>query len=137
MQLTLVTPEKKLLTDTEIDEILVPGNMGQLDILPGHAPLVTTLTTGLLKYKLKGDKNYRPVAISWGYCEVTPKGVIVLAETAETVEDLEKERVEAALSLSQTKLKEGLTVGEIMKYQRKRQRALARLELLKQYSKNN
>ncbi|MCB0392376.1 MAG: ATP synthase F1 subunit epsilon [Bdellovibrionales bacterium] len=136
MLLTLVTPEKKLLTGTEIDEILVPGSKGQLDILPGHAPLVSTLTTGVLQYKEKGQSNFKAVVISWGYLEVTPTGVMVLAETAEKPEDLEAERVEEALKRAETKLKEGLNVGEIVKYQRKHQRASARLELLKNYSKN-
>lgn len=136
MLLTLVTPEKKLITDCEVEEILVPGSKGQLDILPGHAPLLSTLSTGILKYRLKGQTEYKPVAISWGYCEVTPTGVSILAETAETPEELEKDRVEDALKRAKTRLKEGLNVGEIMKYQRKMQRAQARLDLLKSYSKN-
>ena len=136
MNLTLVTPEKKLLTGTEIDEIIVPGNKGQLDILPGHSPLVTTLSSGVLKYKLKGDSEYKAVAISWGYCEVTPVGVEVLAETAETPDELEQTRVKEAKNLAETKLKEGLTVGETIKYQRKLQRAQTRLDLLKDYTQN-
>ena len=70
MQLTLVTPEKKLITDLEIDEIIVPGHNGQLDILPGHAPLLTTLQEGVLQYREKGTSEKKGVAVSWGYCEV-------------------------------------------------------------------
>ena len=47
--LTLVTPEKKLLTDVEIEEIIVPAFRGELNILPGHAPLMSTLGIGLLR----------------------------------------------------------------------------------------
>jgi F-type H+-transporting ATPase subunit epsilon len=133
----LVTPEKKLITGADIEELLVPANKGQLDILPGHAPLVTTLTSGVLRYKESGKSEYKAVAISWGYCEVTPSGVKVLAETAETPDELEMERVENALTIAQTKLKEGLTVGEMTKYQRKLQRAHTRLDLLKNYSQGN
>ncbi|MCB9027187.1 MAG: ATP synthase F1 subunit epsilon [Bdellovibrionaceae bacterium] len=136
MLFTLVTPEKKIITEMEVDEILAPGSKGQLDILPGHSPLVTTLATGILKYKQKGQSKYNPISLSWGYLEVTPQGVSVLAETAETPEELEKERAEEALARAQIKLKEGLTVGDIMKYQRKKQRAQSRLELIKSYSKN-
>lgn len=137
MLLDLVTPEKKLLTGAKISEIIVPGNRGQLDILPGHSPLVTTLSSGVLRYREESSKDFVAVAISWGYCEVTPTGVIVLAETAETAADLEQDRVENAKRLAETKLKEGLTVGETMKYQRKLQRAHTRLELLKNYSSKN
>lgn len=137
MFLDLVTPEKRLLTGAEMQEVLVPGHRGQLDILPGHAPLVTTLTSGILRYKPVGSTEYQSVAISWGYCEVTTSGVKVLAETAETSKEIEKGRAEEALRLSETKLKEGLTVGEMIKYQRKFKRAQTRLELLKNYSKGN
>lgn len=135
MILDLVTPQKRLITGAEMQEILVPGHKGQLDILPGHAPLVTTLTSGILRYKPVGSSEYQSVAISWGYCEITPVGVKVLAETAETSKEIEKGRAEEALRLAETKLKEGLTVGETIKYQRKLQRAQTRLELLKSYSK--
>ena len=137
MFLTLVTPEKKVVTDFEIDKIIVPGALGELEVLPGHAPMVTTLKAGVLRYQAKGSSEYQPVAISWGYCEVYPKGVKVLAETAETLDELEVDRVENAKKLAETKLKEGLTVGDMLKYQRKLNRAHARLELLKNYSKNN
>ncbi len=136
MFLTLVTPEKKVVTDFEIDEIIVPGANGEMEVLPGHAPMVTTLRVGLLRYKAKGASEFKPVAISWGYCEVYPKGVKILAETAETPEELESDRVEQAKKLAETKLKEGLTVGEMVKYQRKLKRAQTRLDLLKHYSKN-
>ncbi len=135
MLLNLVTPQKKLLTGAKITEVVVPANKGQLDILPGHSPLVTTLSAGIMKYKNEGETNYNAVAISWGYCEVTPTGVQILAETAEVSDELELARIEAALSKSDKKLREGLTVGDTIKYQRKQQRARARLELLKNYSK--
>ena len=51
--LNLVTPEKKLVTDLEVEEVIVPGFKGQLDILPGHAPLMTTLGTGVLRYRAR------------------------------------------------------------------------------------
>ncbi len=137
MILDLVTPEKKLITGTVIEEIIVPGNKGQLDILPGHAPLVTTLTSGILRYREPGKSAFQAVAISWGYCEVTTTGVKVLAETAETPKELEISRAEEAYNLAQTKLKEGLTVGETVKYQRKLQKEKTRLDLLKTYSKSN
>ena len=131
-----LTPQKKLLTDLQITEAIVPGLEGELDILPGHAPLVTTLSSGILKYKTDKSSSFNAVAICWGYCEVTPTGVVILAETAEVPEELELDRATAAKELAEQKLKEGLTVGETLKYQRKYQKAQTRLELLKTYSKN-
>ena len=84
--LNLVTPEKRIVQDAEIDEVVVPAFRGQLDILPGHAPLMTTLGTGVLKYKLKGAANYETVVVGWGYAQVNPTGVVILAETAEMLE---------------------------------------------------
>lgn len=122
--LTLVTPEKKLLADVEVEEIFVPGFRGQLNILPGHAPLMTTLSTGLLRYRLKGQTELKTVVVSWGYCEVNPDGVLVLAETAERAEDIDQERALAAWKLASERLDGGQLDPENMdKYRRKMERA--------------
>lgn len=130
-KLSILTPEKRLLTDQEIDEVLVPGDRGQLDILPGHAPLVTTLSAGVLRYRLKGESGHRAVAVSWGYAEVNPDGVVILAETAETPEEIDRQRAEEALRKAQGFLARMVAdPEEIEKYQRKIERAQARLELV-------
>lgn len=130
-KLTLVTPEKKIETDLEVDEIVVPGFRGQLDILPGHAPLVTTLSSGLVRYKPKGSSEFQAAVTSWGYCEVFPNGVYILAETAETKEEVDRERAEESLKKSLQLLEsKDLPVDEVEKYQRKIKRARARLELV-------
>ncbi len=127
--LNLVTPDKRLVTDTEVEEVTVPGFKGQLDILPGHAPLLTTLATGILKYRIK-DK-VESVVVSWGYCQVNPEGVVVLAETAESLEEIDRARAEAALKVAKTKLLEPiLQPDQIAKFQHKLARASARLAAL-------
>jgi F-type H+-transporting ATPase subunit epsilon len=132
--LNLVTPEKKIATELEVDEVIVPAERGQLTFLPGHAPLITTLQLGLLKYKAKGQSQWESVVVSWGYCEVNPNGVTVLAETAETIEEIDRERAEASVKRAQKKLAEpNLEPNQITKYQRKLKRALARIE----YTKNS
>jgi F-type H+-transporting ATPase subunit epsilon len=95
--LTMVTPEKKLLVGQEIEEVFVPAHQGELNVLPGHAPLMSTLRAGVLKYRLKGESTFNHVAISWGYCQVNPFGVSVLAETVETPEEIDVARADAAL----------------------------------------
>jgi F-type H+-transporting ATPase subunit epsilon len=127
--LNLVTPEKRLVTEMEVDEVIVPAFKGQLDILPGHAPLMTTLGTGSLKYKAKGSSNYETVVVSWGYAQVNPHGVVVLAETAESVAEIDRARAEAALKKAQAELMEPiLEPDQIAKVQHKLARASARLE---------
>lgn len=129
--LNLVTPEKKLVTDLEVEEVLVPAFRGQLDILPGHAPLMTTLSTGILKYKAVGSAKYETVVVSWGYCEVHPDGVIILAETAESLEEISRERAELAMQKAQKALVDPfLEADQIEMFQRKLARAEARLSAL-------
>ncbi len=129
--LTLVTPEKKILAGAEIEEVFVPGERGELNILPGHAPLMTSLETGILRYRLKGEAKLFAVAISWGYCQVNPQGVNVLAETAERPEEINRERLETALRTAQSRLSASDIDSEsIIKYQQKLQRAEVRKELI-------
>lgn len=124
LKLTLVTPEKKLLAEAEVEEIFVPGFRGELNILPGHAPLMTTLSTGIVKYRLKSTSELKSVIVSWGYCEVNPQGVVVLAETAERPEDIDEERALAAWKLAAERLASPELDEEARaKFMRKQQRA--------------
>ena len=104
MKLTLLTPEKKIVMSQEIDEVLVPGHNGELDILPGHAPLMTLLSTGILRWKVKGSAEYNKVVVSWGYCEVNPEGVIVLAESSLNQEEVQPEAFKSEIKTLETKL---------------------------------
>ena len=87
-KLNVLTPEKKAVFDQEITEVTVPAHSGEMTILPGHAPLLTTLGTGILKYKLKGQEKTFKAVLSWGYCEVAPGGVNVLAEFMQLPEEV-------------------------------------------------
>ena len=132
MKLSLATPDKKIVDGVEIAELIVPGYRGQLDILPGHAPLITTLRAGSLRYRLKGSSTFETVVVSWGYCEVHPEGVVVLAETAEVLEEINRERAQAALAnVKKRMIDPSLSVDQIEKYQRQMQKAEARIEALK------
>ena len=77
INLTVVTRERKIV-DVQVDEVILPGTDGELGILPGHTPLLATLKIGPLRYRI-GSKVERLV-ISWGFAEVLPDRVIVLAE---------------------------------------------------------
>lgn len=130
--MTLVTPEKKIETQLPVEEVVVPAYRGYLTLLPGHAPLMTTLDVGILKYKPQGSNEFKSAAISWGYLEVVPHGLNILAETAETKEDIDVPRVEAALKKANQALLSGTLDPEaIEKNQRKLKRAQVRIEIAK------
>lgn len=77
INLTIVTRERKIV-EVEVDEVILPGYEGELGILPGHTPLLAILRVGELRYRAEG--RVERMVISWGFAEVLPDRVIVLAE---------------------------------------------------------
>lgn len=129
LKLTVVTPEKKLVTDVEVDDLLVPGCRGELNILTGHAPLMTTLSTGVVQFKRKGSSVIERVVVSWGYCEVANDVVNILAETAETPSEIDLPRAETSFKDSEKALSGEVGGDELEKYRLKRERALVRISV--------
>jgi len=80
LKLFVVTPETTAV-DAEADEVQLPGELGYLGILPGHAPLITLLKTGVLSYENAG--NQTAFALSSGFAEISNDTVTVLADLAE------------------------------------------------------
>ena len=127
MKLSVVTPEKALWLNTVVTDLIVPGYLGELNILDGHAPLMTVLSTGVLRFKVENSDKETSIAISWGYLEVYPGGVNVLAETAEMAQDIDIERAKNALKKAELHLlSDKLTEEEIEKCNRKIERSLVR-----------
>lgn len=104
MKLNLLTPERKAVFDTEITEVTIPAYSGEMTILSGHSPLITTLGTGLIKYKIQGEDRVHKALISWGYCEVVPGAVNVLAEFMQTKEEVAEETAKKQITDSEQKL---------------------------------
>ncbi|HKI51596.1 MAG TPA: F0F1 ATP synthase subunit epsilon [Geothermobacteraceae bacterium] len=102
LTLQLVTPYKKVLSQ-EVDEVTAPGSMGELGVLPGHTPLLTTLKIGELSYR-DGNETFH-VAVNWGYLEIEEEKVNVLVETAEPADDIDLARAKAALGRAEEALK--------------------------------
>src|SRR4029453_13923114 len=101
LALEIVTPERPLVRET-VDEIALPGTEGELGVLPGHTPLLTTLKVGVLWYRQGEAKHY--VAISRGFAEVLSDRVTVLAQMAERAEDIDVTRAEAAKRRAELRL---------------------------------
>ena len=133
MNLTIVTPEREILKSTEVKEIIIPGIRGELGILKGHVPLVTTLGAGLLRYKLVNEDSFHEIAISWGYCEVrADQQIVILAENAETKKQMDKEKIQKALANILEKLKDvSLSPSEIRKLRKEEREMNSRLQLFK------
>jgi F-type H+-transporting ATPase subunit epsilon len=125
LRLEVVTPYGSVLKD-EVDEVVLPGSMGELGILPGHTSFVTTLRIGMLSYKKDGVSGY--VFVNSGYLEVNDDNVLVLADSAERSEDIDVERAKAAMKRAEENLKRKKAVDFAME-QAALERALARIEV--------
>ena len=126
---TFVTPEKEILKQAQVQEILCPSENGELNILPLHAPLIALLKPGVLSYKVKGQ--WSPLSVSWGFLEVHGQGVRVLAETAETGKEISKIKAEQRLKELYEKLKNPLiTPKESREFLRQIEKEQARLDVL-------
>ncbi|HWU42107.1 MAG TPA: ATP synthase F1 subunit epsilon [Bdellovibrio sp.] len=129
-KLTIVTPERRLLINQEVDEVTVPGFKGELNILPGHAPLITTLGTGVMKWRLSGQEKVNQAVISWGYCQVSPEGVNVLANMVDLPEEIDVAATKEFLVQSEKRvMNEDITESEWTEVQREWARARTKIEV--------
>jgi F-type H+-transporting ATPase subunit epsilon len=103
IQLDIVTAERLVISE-QVDYVSAPGIDGVLGILPRHAPLLTALTFGELRYKKDGAEFH--FAIGGGFMEVRPDRVTVLADSAEHAEEIDELRAEQARQRAQQLLKE-------------------------------
>jgi F-type H+-transporting ATPase subunit epsilon len=126
IQLEIVTPDRQVVHES-VTAVTIPGKQGYLGILPGHAPLLSELKAGELVYTREEVKHY--LAVSWGFAEVLPGRVIILAHTAERAEEIDLARAERARERAEERLKN--TTDPTLDIQRAREayeRALARLQ---------
>jgi len=125
IQLEVVTPERMVVNDAA-DYIEIPAITGYIGVLPGHAPLITELSVGEINYKT--GANTRRLAVAWGFVEVLPHKVTILAETAERAEDIDISRAQAAKQRAEEALRTAGVSGN-PDAQAALQRANARLEV--------
>jgi len=125
-QLEIVTPEKMVVRDLA-EEIQLPGKNGYLGILPGHAPLITELSIGEITYR--GGRSTHHLAVAWGFAEVLPDKVTILAETAERSNEIDVKRAEQAKQRAEQDLKNGKTEEDFVRAEGDLKRAETRLEV--------
>jgi len=108
--LEVVTPDHRLLSQ-EVDYVSAPGSEGDFGVLPGHCHFLTTLRIGELQYRVGDQTDY--MSVLWGFAEVTPTKVTILAEIAEKAEDINVERAEAAVRKAEERLERGGLPSEV------------------------
>ena len=106
LSLEVVTPFRTVLNE-DVNSVTLPGIEGELGILPEHVPLLTTLDTGIMSY-VNGSGNTHAIAVHWGYAQVDGNNVRVLAELAETADEIDLPRAKEA----EKKAKELLQSGD-------------------------
>ena len=97
----IVTPDKMVLKDVA-EQMQIPAKNGYIGVLPGHAPLITELAIGEISYIEHGTTHY--LAVAWGFAEVLPDKVTILAESAERPEDIDLGRAQEAKKRAEERL---------------------------------
>jgi len=126
IDLQIVTPER-LIVREQVDEVQIPGTEGYFGVLPGHTPLLASLSVGEMWYRKGQEKSY--LAIAGGFAEVLPDRVTLLATLAERAEDVDPSRAESARQRAEGRLAQ--PAAEI-DYERARlalQKAVARMQV--------
>lgn len=127
LTLDLVTPAKRIVVGARVASIQLTTEVGQIEILPGHADLIGLLGTGLLRFvDLDSEVGERRFAVSFGFLEVHGDKVLVLAETCEQASEIDVARAKAAEQRAQVALAGSLEGGEFRKQSLKLERALIR-----------
>ena len=93
LTLELVTPDRSIVTE-RVDEVEIPGAEGYFGVLPGHTPMLATLQVGELWYRKGSEKVY--LSVAFGFAEILPDRVTILAQLAETADEIDIARAEAA-----------------------------------------
>jgi F-type H+-transporting ATPase subunit epsilon len=101
IDLQIVTPDR-LLVREQVDEVEIPGSDGYFGVLPGHTPLLASLAVGELWYRKGQEKTY--LAIAFGFAEVLPDRVTILAQLAEKAEEIDATRAEEARKRAESRL---------------------------------
>ena len=132
LKLSILSPERRLVEGIEVEEVTLPGSEGQIQLLPGHAPMIGTLETGIFKYHSHG-KEVTAGVISTGFFRVKNNVIVVLAETIELKGEIDLERARRAQRKAEETL-QGAALDEhhFNKYQLKLQRELIRQQIVGQ-----
>jgi F-type H+-transporting ATPase subunit epsilon len=126
LTLELVTPERAVIREA-VDEVQIPGSEGYLGVLPGHTPLLTTLQVGELWFLQGGEKFF--VSVAFGFAEILPDRVTILAQIAERAEDVDVNRARDAQRRAQERLTKSTVDTDFERARISLMKALIRLQV--------
>jgi F-type H+-transporting ATPase subunit epsilon len=126
IRLQIVSAERSLVDET-VDEVEIPGADGYFGVLPGHTPLLALLGAGELWYRRGSDTTY--LSIAFGFAEVLPDRVTILAQVAERAEEIDTARAEAAKRRAEERLSNPTTDMDFERARIALLKALIRLQV--------
>ena len=126
LTLEIVTPDRAVAFE-EVDEVVIPGAEGYFGVLPGHTPLLSTLKVGQLAYRKDRETFY--LSVAFGFAEVLPDRVTILADTAERAEDIDVARAEMKKRLAEEQLTRPVADMDFERARISLIKALARLQV--------
>jgi F-type H+-transporting ATPase subunit epsilon len=126
LRLEIVTPDRHVVHD-QVDEVEVPGSEGYFGVLPGHTPMMAALTVGELWYRKGQEKEY--LSIAFGFAEVLPDKVTILAQLAERAAEIDRERAEEARKRAEAQLTDSKAGADYAMARASLMKALTRLQV--------
>ncbi len=121
----LITPERSLITETEVDQLVAPSVDGEVTILPRHAPLLTILDPGIVLVRRDGSDEV--LAVSGGFLQVQENRVTILADASERSDEVDRERAERARAAAEQQISEAPDFDSMLEARIRLMRALSRL----------
>jgi F-type H+-transporting ATPase subunit epsilon len=132
LRVEIVSAERQLLAEDDVDMVVAPGSEGTLGILPKHAALLTLLSPGVLRIKKNGQET--EMAVGGGFLQVNRDRVLVLADTAEREDEIDETRAQAAREQAEAALRDASRGGSSVQIQAARialSRSMARLTVVR------
>ncbi len=127
LSVDVITAERVVYSDSEIDVVVAPGTAGELGILPSHAPFMTSLAPGELRLR-KGNEETAMV-VTGGFLEVRDNKVVILAEAAERAEEIDLARAEEARRRAEQQLASREATVDLARVEAELRRSLVRLKV--------
>lgn len=131
MLLEIVAPSRQVVRSEHVDEVIAPGSEGEFGVLPGHTPFLTTLKVGMLSYREGAEWHH--LAVEWGYAEVGPDRIVILAEGADRAVDIDVAEARLAKERAEKMLGEKLEEKDYEKARVELMRAMIRIQVAEKH----